>query len=149
MKRVSLEAAHHYRLFERLRDKPFWLWNTREHKQEDDIVTGPNQDITIKLIKRMKSLFELHNIGFANKEMVLELKLDNPKFVFIDEAASLMYFNHIRCGMYLHMASFSQILLILTCYLYSVSHVWIKKMLYMSGRRSLTVSFMYFFCASI
>jgi hypothetical protein len=38
------------------------------------IVTGPNQDIAIKLIKRMKGLFE-HKLGitFANKEMVLEL----------------------------------------------------------------------------
>jgi hypothetical protein len=39
--RVSLEEDHQYRLFEKLRDKPFWLWlwNTREHKQED-IRTG-------------------------------------------------------------------------------------------------------------
>ena len=37
------------------------------------IVTGPNQDIAIKLIKRMKALFEPHNIIFANKETVLEL----------------------------------------------------------------------------
>ena len=38
------------------------------------IVTGPNQDIAIKLIKRMKGLFE-HKLGvtFANKETVLEL----------------------------------------------------------------------------
>jgi hypothetical protein len=67
------------------------------------IVTGPNQDIAIKLIKRMKALFEPHNITFADKETVLELNgciieafpsnhldayraLDNPKFIFIDEA---------------------------------------------------------------
>jgi late competence protein required for DNA uptake (superfamily II DNA/RNA helicase) len=67
------------------------------------IVTGPNQDIAIKLIKRMKGLFEPYNITFPNKEMVLELNgctieafpsnhldayraLDNPKFIFIDEA---------------------------------------------------------------
>jgi late competence protein required for DNA uptake (superfamily II DNA/RNA helicase) len=67
------------------------------------IVTGPNQDIAIKLIKRMKALFEPHNITFADKEAVLELNgctieafpsnhldayraLDNPKFIFIDEA---------------------------------------------------------------
>jgi hypothetical protein len=38
-------------------------------------VTGLNQDIAIKLIKRMKGLFE-HTLGitFANKETVLELK---------------------------------------------------------------------------
>ena len=66
------------------------------------IVTGPNQDIAIKLIKRMKALFEPHNIIFANKETVLELNgctieaypsnhldayraLDNPKFILLDE----------------------------------------------------------------
>jgi hypothetical protein len=67
------------------------------------IVTGPNQDIAIKLIKRMKGLFEPHNIIFDNKETVLELNgctieafpsnhldayraLDNPKFILLDEA---------------------------------------------------------------
>jgi hypothetical protein len=66
------------------------------------IVTGPNQDIAIKLIKRMKALFEGQNIFFANKETVLELNgcsieaypsnhidafrsLTNPKFILIDE----------------------------------------------------------------
>jgi hypothetical protein len=38
------------------------------------IVTGPNIDIAIKLIKRMKSLFERKlGLTFANKETVLEL----------------------------------------------------------------------------
>jgi hypothetical protein len=67
------------------------------------IVTGPNQDIAIKLIKRMKALFEPHGIIFANKEIVLELNgctieaypsyhldayraLDNSKFILLDEA---------------------------------------------------------------
>jgi hypothetical protein len=64
------------------------------------IVTGPNQDIAIKLIKRMKGLIE-HKLGvtFANKETILELNgcsieaypsnhldayraLDNPKFIY-------------------------------------------------------------------
>ena len=67
------------------------------------IVTGPNIDIPIKLIKRMKGLFEpkLH-VTFDSKETVLELngcsidaypsnhidayrELDNPKFILIDE----------------------------------------------------------------
>jgi hypothetical protein len=68
------------------------------------IVTGPNIDIAIKLIKRMKSLFEKKmGLTFANKETVLELNgcrieaypsnhidayraLDNPKFILLDEA---------------------------------------------------------------
>src|SRR5919199_1677600 len=67
------------------------------------IVTGPNIDIAIKLIKRMKALFEpkLHVI-FDSKETVLGVNgcsieaypsnhidayraLDNPKFILIDE----------------------------------------------------------------
>jgi hypothetical protein len=68
------------------------------------IVTGPNIEIAIKLIKRMKALFEnKFNIIFSNKETVLELNkcrieaypsnhldsyraLDNPKFILLDEA---------------------------------------------------------------
>jgi hypothetical protein len=189
-KRISVETTGQYRLFERLRNRPFWIWDLEKHKQEDIrkigeccfnhiiglptkervdrpifdyqrilydallipnnynslshdfqykhlwvkkatglgvtefflrlmtwlclkddtyrnsqmcIVTGTNQDIAIKLIKRMKSLFEPHNINFANKETVLELNgctieafpsnhldayraLDNPKFILLDEA---------------------------------------------------------------
>src|SRR5437868_4283002 len=125
---------------DKLQNKPFWIWNIEEHKQEDIrtkgeccfnhiiglptkdgfekpifdyndkhlwikkatglgvtefflrlmawlclnnnyyrnsqmcIVTGPNIDIAIKLIKRMKSLFERKlGLTFANKETVLEL----------------------------------------------------------------------------
>jgi hypothetical protein len=68
------------------------------------IVTGPNQYIAIKLIKRLKGIFEPKlGIRFTNKETVLELNgctieafpsnhldayraLDNPKFIFLDEA---------------------------------------------------------------
>jgi hypothetical protein len=68
------------------------------------IVTGPNIDIAIKLIKRMKGLFEQKlGLTFPSKETVLELNgcrieaypsnhidayraLDNPKFILLDEA---------------------------------------------------------------
>jgi Terminase RNaseH-like domain len=67
------------------------------------IVTGPNIDIAIKLIKRMKGLFEQKlDVTFDSKETVLELNgctieaypsnhidayraLDNPTFILIDE----------------------------------------------------------------
>jgi hypothetical protein len=67
------------------------------------IVTGPNQDLAIKLIKRLKGLFEYKlGITFNSKETVLELNgcgieaypsnhidafrsLTNPKFILIDE----------------------------------------------------------------
>ena len=63
------------------------------------IVTGPNQELAIKLIKRMKALFEgLIILFWANKETVMELNgcsieaypsnhidafrsLTNPKFI--------------------------------------------------------------------
>jgi hypothetical protein len=39
------------------------------------IVTGPNQELAIKLVKRMKGLFEPKlGITFDSKETVLELK---------------------------------------------------------------------------
>ena len=68
------------------------------------IVTGPNQELAIKLIKRMKTLFEDKlGIIFNSKETVLELNgctieafpsnhldafrsLTNPKFILLDEA---------------------------------------------------------------
>jgi hypothetical protein len=36
-KRVSLDAIQQQQsgLFERLQNKPFWMWNIKEHKQED------------------------------------------------------------------------------------------------------------------
>jgi hypothetical protein len=67
------------------------------------IITGPNQELAIKCIKRMKSLFEPHGIYFDSKETVIELtgcsieaypskhidafrSLTNPKFILCDEA---------------------------------------------------------------
>ena len=82
-----------------------WLCLRNDDYQNSQmcIVTGPNIDIAIKLIKRMKALFEpkLH-VTFDSKETVLELNgcsieaypsnhidayraLDNPKFILIDE----------------------------------------------------------------
>jgi hypothetical protein len=79
------------------------LRNDNYRNSQMCIVTGPNIDIAIKLIKRMKALFEpkLH-LTFDSKETVLELNgcsieaypsnhidayraLDNPKFILIDE----------------------------------------------------------------
>jgi hypothetical protein len=68
------------------------------------IVTGPNEDLAIKLIKRLKGIFEPKlGIYFKDKETMLELNrcqieaypsnhldsfrsLTNPKFIFLDEA---------------------------------------------------------------
>jgi hypothetical protein len=79
------------------------LQNNDYQNSQMCIVTGPNIDIAIKLIKRMKALFELKlHVTFDSKETVLELNgcsleaypsnhidayraLDNPKFILIDE----------------------------------------------------------------
>jgi hypothetical protein len=68
------------------------------------IVKGPNQDLAIKLIKRLKAIFERKlGLTFNNKETVLELNgveiqaypssnidsfrsLTNPKFILLDES---------------------------------------------------------------
>jgi hypothetical protein len=82
-----------------------WLCLRNDDYQNSQmcIVTGPNQDIAIKLIKRMKGLFEDKlGVMFDSKETVLELNgcsieaypsnhidafrsLTNPKFILIDE----------------------------------------------------------------
>lgn len=68
------------------------------------IVTGPNIDLAIKLIRRLKNIFERKlGLHFQNKETVLELNgctieaypsnhidsfrsLDNTKFILLDES---------------------------------------------------------------
>jgi hypothetical protein len=79
------------------------LRNNDNQNSQMCIVTGPNQDMAIKLIKRMKGLFESNNIYFDTKETVIELNkcsieaypsnhidtfrsLTNPKFILLDEA---------------------------------------------------------------
>lgn len=66
------------------------------------IVTGPNIDMSIKLIKRIRDMFEPHGITFDSKETVVEINgcrieaypsnhidafrsLTNPKFILIEE----------------------------------------------------------------
>ena len=66
------------------------------------IITGPNLELAIKLIKRLKGLFEPHGITLDSKETIITLNdceiqaypsnhidairsLTNPKFILIDE----------------------------------------------------------------
>ena len=49
------------------------LYNDDYRNSQMVIVTGPNQELAIKLIKRMKALFEPLGITFESKETVLEL----------------------------------------------------------------------------
>jgi hypothetical protein len=83
------------------------LRNDDYRNSQMEIVTGPNQELAIKLIKRMKALFEPLNIFWANKETLFELNgcsieaypsnhidafrsLTNPKFILIEEGDLLM-----------------------------------------------------------
>jgi hypothetical protein len=77
--------------------------NNEFRKSQMCIVTGPNIDIAIKLIKRLKDIFERKLVlTFSSKETVIELNgctieaypsnhldayraLENPKFILIDE----------------------------------------------------------------
>jgi late competence protein required for DNA uptake (superfamily II DNA/RNA helicase) len=87
-----------------------WLCTNRRNEIDGSsheqmcIVTGPNIDIAIKLIRRLKNIFELKlGLIFDNKETVLELNgctieaypsnhidsfraLENPKFILLDES---------------------------------------------------------------
>lgn len=36
----SQSGPEHYQLLERLKDKPFWIWDQKEHKQEDIKMKG-------------------------------------------------------------------------------------------------------------
>jgi hypothetical protein len=79
------------------------LYNDDYKDSQMVIVTGPNIDLAIKLIRRMKAMFaEKLGVTFDSKETVLELNgcsiqaypsnhidsfrsLDNPKFLMLDE----------------------------------------------------------------
>jgi hypothetical protein len=37
---VSVETTGQYRLFGRLKNKPFWIWNIEEHRSEDFRASG-------------------------------------------------------------------------------------------------------------
>ena len=83
-----------------------WLCTSTDDYKDSQmcIVTGPNKDLAIKLIKRLKAIFERRlGLTFSDKETVLELNacsieaypsnhldsfrsLTNPKFIFFDEA---------------------------------------------------------------
>jgi hypothetical protein len=86
------------------------LYNDDYQNSQMVIVTGPNQELAIKLIKRMKGLFvDKLGVTFNTKETVLELNgcnieaypsnhidafrsLTNPKFIFLDETDFLPKF---------------------------------------------------------
>jgi hypothetical protein len=84
-KRVSLEAVtkQQSRLFGRLCNKPFWIWNVQEHKQED---TRANGDCCFN-----------HIIGLPTKEGEEKAILDYEKILYaalLDNDDSIHTFKH-------------------------------------------------------
>src|SRR5919198_3728917 len=70
-KRVTLETTtlqQQPRLFERLHNKPFWIWNTGEHKQED--------------IRTMGDCCFNHIIGLPQKDAVDKPLYDYERLIF-------------------------------------------------------------------
>jgi hypothetical protein len=67
-KRVTLEAPQQHELFERLQNKPFWIWNSEEHRQEDIRTNG---DCCFN-----------HIIGLPQKEAVDKPLYDYEKIIF-------------------------------------------------------------------
>jgi hypothetical protein len=94
-KRVSLETTtQQYRLFERLHNKPFWIWNIEEHKQEDirtdgdccfnHIIGLPQKDTVDKpLYDYQRMIFDSLVTQYGNAN------LSNNKHLWIKKATGL------------------------------------------------------------
>ena len=68
-KRVTLESTQEQsKLFERLLNKPFWIWNTEQHKLED--------------IKTKGDCCLNHIIGLPNKNGINMPLYDYEKIIF-------------------------------------------------------------------
>jgi hypothetical protein len=60
-KRVSLVEAttQESKILERLRNKPFWIWNVEEHKQEDYFI----RDV---FVRQFGTFLDMFSISFFN-----------------------------------------------------------------------------------
>jgi hypothetical protein len=67
-KRVSFETKQQSRLFERLQNKPFWIWNIHDHKLED---INTNGDCCFN-----------HIIGLPQRDSVDKPLYDYEKIIF-------------------------------------------------------------------
>ncbi len=94
-KRVSLETiTQQYRLFERLHNKPFWIWNIDKHRQEDIRTNGdccfnhiiglPQKDTVDKpLYDYQRMIFDSLVTQYGNAN------LSNNKHLWIKKATGL------------------------------------------------------------
>jgi hypothetical protein len=107
-KSVTLQASQQqHKLFERLQNKPFWIWNIEDHRQEDVRTKGDccfNHIIGLPQKDSVdKPLYDYEKTTFDTKEAVIELNdvkieafpshhldamrgLPNVSFILLDEA---------------------------------------------------------------
>jgi hypothetical protein len=78
-KRVTIETQQTSRLFEKLGNKPFWIWNIEQHKKEDFRTKGAccfNHIIGLPTKERIeKPIFDYQKILY---EALLILSINNP-----------------------------------------------------------------------
>jgi hypothetical protein len=85
-KKVSLVTQQQNKFFERLQNKPFWIWNIEEHKQEDIKTNGdccfnhiiglPGKGkIQLTITKRLVNYVAVINILKIYKEILNAIKI--------------------------------------------------------------------------
>jgi hypothetical protein len=80
-RRICVEAQQQSRLFERLKNKPFWIWNVQKHKEED--------------IKRKGDCCYNHIIGLPKKNEVDKPLYNYEKLIFDSLSSSIISSNNV------------------------------------------------------
>ena len=101
-KRVSLETKQQTMFFQRLQNKPFWIWKIEEHKQEDIRIYGhccfnhiiglPQKDGANKpLYEYEKMIFDslVTQLGNASSNKHIWMKKATDEFQAIEMIADL------------------------------------------------------------
>jgi hypothetical protein len=77
-KRVTLEITQQQSgLFERLRNKPFWIWNIEEHKQQDIKTNG---DCCFNHIIGLPTKEGMEKAIFDYEKILYDSLLDNESY---------------------------------------------------------------------
>jgi late competence protein required for DNA uptake (superfamily II DNA/RNA helicase) len=77
----SQQNSEQSKLFKRLRNKPFWIWNVLEHKKED--------------IKTKGNCCFNHNIALSSKEEIDKPLYDYEKLIFDSLSSSTIILNNV------------------------------------------------------
>jgi hypothetical protein len=93
-KKVSLVTQQQNKFFERLQNKPFWIWNIEEHKQEDIKTNGdccfnhiiglPGKGkIQLTITKRLVNYVAVINILKIYKEILNAIKIKKSQLMCV------------------------------------------------------------------